>query len=673
VASNNTVWGPGSAVRPGSAFEVLAGQPLDELRSPTAAAFGCACVERPGESFVALVSDPALPPRHDLIEKLAAAQVNNVLTPVGWGLVDLPGLPPSSWATVFERPRGARFVNAITDAITPLSADDVMRKILPPLVATLRAFADARITHRAIRPNNLFHQGQARQLMFGDAVSAPPGMAQPLAYETIEGGMAQPHCRGTGTSGDDLYALGVTVVFLLMGKDTTVAVDPQVLLRTKIDRGSFMAIVGNSRLPPESSELVRGLLNDDVRERWTIEDVENWLQGRRLKPRQQSPSSVTATRPFDFAGRACYTARAVGDAFAKDPSAAARAIRSTEFEIWLQRSLADEKRSQAVASVRSDLSDSRSNLAQDLRLTARTCIALDPTAPIRYGDFAIAVDTLNYALVGAFNGRGSLQTIGEMLTARLPQVWIAFQNSALPPHLLALTTAKPFEMLRRFAEDPRAGFGLERVLYELNPAMHCLSPVIQGDHVSEVSELLAALEAAAVRGALGEGFIDRHIAAFIATHSRHLGRECFDFLGGSSRQRVLGTLGILAHLQGAHGPVTVPALGKLIAGQAVSLVDMFHSQQRRTRVKAEIAKLAEKGALNDLFWLLNGSSEPARDAHDFAVAQQEYAAIEKALAQLRRSEASRPARAIEVGGRAGVVTATFIATAIALIAILRVW
>jgi hypothetical protein len=673
VVSNNIVWGPGSAVRPGDAFEVLAEQPLDDLRSPTAAAFACACTERPGESFVALVSDPALPPRYDLIEKLAASQLNNVLTPVAWGLVDLPGLPSASWATVFERPPGARLVNAITEAITPLSADDVMRKVLPPLVATLRAFADARMTHRAIRPDNLFHQGQARQLMFGDAVSAPPGMAQPLAYETIEGGMAQPHCRGTGTSADDLYALGVTVVFLLMGKDTTVAIDPNELLRTKIDRGSFMAIVGSSRLPPESSELIRGLLNDDVRERWTIEDVENWLQGRRLKPRQQSPSSVTATRPFDFGGRACYTARAVADAFAKDPSAAARAIRSTEFEIWLQRSLADEKRSQAVGSVRTELGDSRSNLAQDLRLTARTCIALDPTAPIRYGDFAIAIDTFSYALVGAFNGRGSLQTIGEMLTARLPQVWVAFQSTALRPDLLALTTAKPFEMLRRFAEDPRAGFGLERLLYELNPGMHCLSPVIQLDRATKVSDILVALEKAAARGTLGEGFIDRHIAAFIAAHSRHLGRECFDLLGGSPRQRVLGTLGILAHLQSTHGPTTVPALGKLIAGQAATLVDMFHSRQRRTRVKAEIAKLADKGALSDLFWLLNGSSEPARDAHDFAVAQQEYAAIEKALAHSRRNEASRPARAVEEGGRAGAVTAFFIAAAIASIAILRVW
>ena len=672
MAGNNIVYGPGTATRSGNAFEILAAQPLDELRSPHTTAFGCVCPERPGESFVALISDPGLPPRHELIEKLAALQLTNVLTPVGWGLVDLPKLPPASWATVFERPHGARVANAISDVIKPLSADDALRKTLPPLVATLRSFFDARITHRAIRPTNLFHQEQGQQLLLGDAVSAPPGVAQPLAYETIEGGMAQPHCRGAGGSADDLYALGVTLVFLLLGRDPTAAMDPNELLRAKIDRGSFMTIVGNSRLPPESSELVRGLLTDDPEQRWAIEDVENWLQGRRLKPRHQSPSTIMATRPFEFGGRSCYTARALADAFAKDPSAAARVIRSTDFEIWLQRSLADEKRSQAVNSVRNDVGDSRSNLAQDLRLTARTCVALDPAAPMRYGDFSLAIDTFGTALVGAFNGRGTQQVVGEILTARLPQLWIALQNSGLRPDLMALVTAKPFEMLRRFAEDPRAGFGLERVLYELNPALHCLSPALQGEQVRKVSGILPVLEAAAGRGALGDGFIDRHIAAFIATHSRHLGREPFDLLGGNPRQRVLGTLGILANLQSNFGPTTVPALGKLLTAQVSRLVEMFHSKERQKRVKAEIAKLAEKGALSDLHWLLSGSSEPARDAHEFAQAQREYAAVEKALAQSRRSEALRPGIAVELGGRSGAITANFIAAAIALIAALRV-
>jgi eukaryotic-like serine/threonine-protein kinase len=672
VAAHNIVFGPNSAARPGSAFEVLADQPLDELASPHATAYASLCADRPGDGFFALISDPAFPPRFELIEKLASMQLNNVLTPVAWGPVNLPKLPPNSFATVFERPAGARVVNALTDTMKPLSADQALRKMLPVMVTTLRAFADARITHRAIRPTNLFFHGADRQILFGDAVSAPPGAGQPLTYEPIEGGMAVPHCRGTGTSADDLYALGVTLVFLMAGYDPTVARDPQDLLRSKIDRGSFTAIVSATRLPPEAIEIVRGLLADDARERWTIEDVENWLKGQRLKPRQQNPSGLTATRPFDFAGRASYTARAVAHAFSSDPSAAARAIRSPEFEIWLQRSLADEKRSVAVNSARAESETSRSNLAQDLRLTARTCMALDPAAPVRYGDFATTIDSLGYALVAAFNGRGNLQTLGEILTARLLQIWVSYQ-SGLRPDLLALTTAKPFETLRRFAEDPRSGFGLERILYELNPRLHCQSPLLKGEHVANVANLLGALERAAADGHLAEGIIDRHVAAFVATHSRHIGRECFDLLGGSPRQRVLGTLGIIGHLQNDYGPVTVPALGKLIAPQAAGLADMFHSRQRRTLLKEEIVKLTAKGALGDLYWLFSVSNEQTRDTQGFEAAQREYLAIERALAGLRRGELTRPARVVEMAGGGSFVAASFAAGLLALFAVFRLW
>ena len=57
MASSNIVWGPGSAVRPGSAFEILPDQPLEALRLPYAAAFACVRNERPDENFVAVLAD----------------------------------------------------------------------------------------------------------------------------------------------------------------------------------------------------------------------------------------------------------------------------------------------------------------------------------------------------------------------------------------------------------------------------------------------------------------------------------------------------------------------------------------------------------------------------------------------------------------------------------------
>jgi eukaryotic-like serine/threonine-protein kinase len=672
VTGNRTVLGPGSKVRPGAAFEILAEQKLDELRQPHAPAFGAICDERQGESFFALISDPLLPPRYELVEKLAAMRLDNVLTPVAWGPVDLPGLAPASFATVFERPRGARILASMKETIPRFTGDDVWRGALPPLIAALKAFAEARITHRNIRPTNLFYSGTKKQLMLGDAVSAPAGYAQPAGFEPIEGAMALPHCRGAGMPADDLYALGVTLVHLLLGEDPTAGVDPKELLRGKIEHGTFTTLVAGKRMPPELIEMLRGLMADDVSERWTIEDIETWMEGLRLKPRHMGPTGIVATRPFEFAGQNSYTARAVAHAFAADPVAGARAVRSNEFEIWLQRSLADDKRAVAVAAVRADWNEKGANATQDLRVTARACIALDPLAPIRYGDFALAIDSFPEALIAAFNGNGSLQTIGEILTARLPQFWMSAQTT-LRPEVLAMNTAKPFDTMRRYAEDPRPGFGLERVLYELNPLLHCFSPTIQADRVIEARQVLDALEAAAARGALGDTILDRHLAAFIAARTRNLARDALEFLNGTPRQKVLGTLAILAHLQGAHGPQTLPALGKHFARQAELVVEMFHSRSRRKRLVAEIQKLAARGTLSDLFWLVNGSSERGGDIQGFAAAQREYAAIGQALAALGRSAHTRPAEAAELGGSAGVIAAGFLAVTVAFIAAMNTW
>lgn len=672
MASSNIVQGPGSPVRPGTSFEVLGNQPLEGLRQPYAAAYGCVSPDRPEDSFFALVSDPALPPRHELTEKLAALQLNDLMTPLAWGPVTVPGAPPHAHATVFERPSGDRVVVNMTDTIKPFTADDVLRRVLPSFVAVLKAFTGMRITHRGIRPTNLFYRGSGKQLVFGEAVAAPPGAAQPIFCETIESAMTQPHCRGAGTPADDLYALGATIVFLVLGRDPTAQFAPAQLLRQKIERGSFMTVTAAQRLPPELIELLRGLLNDDVRERWTIDDVDNWALGRRLKPRQTSPSGITATRPFEFNGQGYYTARGIAHAFAGDPAAAARAIRSTDFEIWLQRSLADEKRSVAVNQVRGEPGETRGSLAQDLRLTARTCIALDPEAPIRYGDFTTAVDGIGYALAAAFQGRGALQTIGEVLLGRLPQSWMAAQAN-LRPEILALNVAKPFDLLRRYAEDPRPGYGLERVLYELNPRLPCLSPALAAEGVADVANLLRALESAAARGQVADVLVDRHVVAFAAARSREVSRDCYDLLSGTPRQRTLGMLSIFAHLQAAYGPAAVPALGKLVSAQATQLVDMFHSKQRRARIQAEVAKLSSKGSLGDLFWLLHSSAENNNDAQGFAAARREHAAIMTTLATLQREERLRPSHAIQLAGHASVIAGTIVAVGIGLVAALQVW
>ena len=58
-------------------------------------------------------------------------------------------------------------------------------------------------------------------------------------------------------------------------------------------------------------------------------------------------------------------------------------------------------------------------------------------------------------------------------------------------HALA---ARDFDKLHNWLGDLKYAYGIERVVYELNPKLHCLSPIVEKAHVTSVEELLQELD-----------------------------------------------------------------------------------------------------------------------------------------------------------------------------------
>src|SRR3546814_81588 len=159
-----------------------------------------------------------------------------------------------------------------------------------------------RIFHGTINPTNLFlnEPGGGSAVQLGECVTAPAGYNQPALFETIERGMAMPSGRGNGAVADDLYALGATILYLLQGHSPLAGLDDRSIVAAKIEKGSFAAMSGEARLPVGLMEPLRGLLMDDPQQRWTIEDLDLWVSGRRLSPKQAQPPK-RAPRPLAFA------------------------------------------------------------------------------------------------------------------------------------------------------------------------------------------------------------------------------------------------------------------------------------------------------------------------------------------------------------------------------------
>lgn len=647
------------SVRLGDRFEILPGDPAAEFRSPDAEAFAAIDRDHPDEPCFALICEPGVPPRMAVLETLGGLRGDTLLKLLGWGIVDWPPRGRRVFALAFERPE-SRVAATLAQPIKPISEDEILANVLPPLIEALKALGAAGHTHRSVRPTNLFRRAGDPRVVLGECVSTPPGAAQPMVCEPVESGLAAPAGRGAGTQADDLYALGATLVLLLRGLDPTQGMSDETILAEKINRGSFAVLMNGAPPTPKLVEAIRGLLADDPRERWTVADLEAWLHNKHVAGRQLPPQK-RAVRPFMLGETAHVTARTLARHLLRGGAAAAQPIRSGEIEDWVTHALADPDRANAFAAAIADAGKS-DGAQRDARLVARVAMALDPAAPVRHHNFAAAIDGFGTAIAASFASGSGGPAISDAILARLPHFWLALQGSLRPEQVQAI---KLFDRLRLILEDRRLAFGLPRLLYELNSGMHCLAPAIERDHVLDAAELLPALERAAPAGRIGDTVIDRHLAAFIAVRCKSLAGDWLDDIAAANASaRALATLKVLAHLQGLAGRQNAPALGARIARAMPALIDRYHSRGRRARLTDTLNKLSGKGNFVEILALVAGPGEAQQDEGEFRAARREHAEIEQQLRLLRDEAARLPEQAAELGGQIAVAVAGALAAGI---------
>ena len=269
-------------------IDINPNQPLPAFDSAPAVAYTATHRRDPAREIIALVCDPKLPPRMDVVAPLQRIDNPALMSVVDAGIVDWPHEGRRCPVIVVEQPRGRRVFPSLEEKITPLQEELVTRLCLQQASYVLRDLASHGVTHRAIRPDNLFFDDEAgNRMVFGQCLSAPIAVTQPVVYETIESGLAAPAGRGEGGIVDDLYAVGVTTLALLIGHTPCFGMSDEEILRRKLAFGSYTALVGSERVSLTMMEPLRGLLNDDPLDRWGLEDLVYWINGRRLSPKPQ--------------------------------------------------------------------------------------------------------------------------------------------------------------------------------------------------------------------------------------------------------------------------------------------------------------------------------------------------------------------------------------------------
>lgn len=647
----------------GSKSEVAPASPLSAYDSTGGNAFLARMRGASTSDLLALVCRSGYPPRSDIVNQLRNINNPAVLRLLDSGMIDFTPDAHRYYGFVFEQPLNPRYWQSLDETHTPLGEDFINRRFIAPLAEGLRQFADVGLMHGAVRPTNIFwrdNSSGAPQL--GECVTAAPGIGQPLLFESLERAQALPHARGTGTMLDDMYALGVTVLFLTLGRNPLKGVDDATMLRLRLERGSFATLVGDTKLPPGHVELLRGLLHDDPRQRWNAYDLEQWAGGQRLSPKQ-SEFNKRSNRGLIFCGKEYWQIRPLIPALWANVPEAMKLIDGGELDRWLRRSMADDDRADKVQEAITILKNSGRTAFYDDQLVTMTTMALDPNAPIGYRGQIVLPGGVGGGLAEAMRNGGNLQIMAEIISNQFVGFWVNQQPSGKTD---LVPMAQAYERMRGFVDRTSFGNGLERVVYELNPTLACLSPLLRGQNVISAKDFLGALEKAATLPNRPTEPFDRHIAAWMVTKDRS-----FDYMlrsvngAGSGLAKVLAILNLYNDWQQKHGPEHLPGLTGWFVMLLEPLTRRYFNRQTRDAVAASLQQAAASGKLSTLVSLLDNPQMVERDQKSFAAARQVYRATLQQIAILERHKTYHA----EVARTYGRPTATYIAWVLSVIVI----
>lgn len=600
--------------------------------------------------LMAVQAARAMPPRLRALQALAG-MTEGVLGPLAHGAGPAGGVAgEEAYYVVCPAPPGP----SVGMAARGWSEAELLECLLRPAAQVLARLAARGVTHRAIRPDNVFQPAPGQPVILGQGWAAPPASLQPALFEPPYSAMCLPCGRGEGAIADDVYALGVLLIVLALGRVKLTGIDAPGneagtaagIVRRKLELGSFAAVAGETRLPPAIADLARGMLAEDPEHRPTPALLLDPAAARARRLAVRPPKRAQA--PVRIGPWVAWESRALAHAIAAHPEPGLAALRGGGLDMWLRRGLGDTALAARLDEVVQRRSAGEGEARADALLAMRAVAVLDPLAPLCWRGIALWPDGLGAALAAApRDGTGAGGGLLDIVASEAPAHWAAARagrGDAVQVRAEA----------HRWRALLNARGGTRRLSYALNPLLACESALLGGRLVTRLAELVAALEARAARGEPGGGThpVDPEIAAFVAARSeRESEVEMAAMAVGQNPSAPLARVELLAALQ-ERGGASAPALARWLVAEPDGLLSGWHSRTCRRQLAERLKDLAEAGQLAPILALVRDPAGRDADLREAREGAAELARIEAELARIADGGAGRAATARSLGQEA---------------------
>lgn len=608
-----------SRIMLGADIEIYPGRPREDLASTGTQAYEAK--SRSGGEQFALICGRATVPRITSISAYKHIKNPAILKLVEAGVVNWKPENRQRFAFVFEKPPNKKLMQSLEAKPHRFSEDRIIPSLIQPIISLLADLRNVDFVHGAINPMNIFLSGidGGETALLGECLTSAPSWRQHALFEPPDRAMAQPTGRGMGTGRDDLYAFGVCVIFAARGENLLADKTPEQIIRGKIEEGSYSFLVGGTRLPGGISDFLRGVLNDDESQRWTVQDTLSWIEGRRLSPKQPRPH-LRSARPFLFKNEKYWDLRSIANAFSHNTAEAGKVIEQDHFDLWIKRNFEDKTLLKRFESVW----EKEKGGSHD-KIVSGACMALDPIAPVRYKELSVFPSGFGNALADAIARGEDIQTHGEIILQQLFSNWVnlRFEEITDASGILSL-----YEKCRNYLTQKISGYGIERVLYTLNKDCACLSPLLKNYFVLGPGRILLALEDLSRQGNRPDYILDRHMCAFISVHEPRLIDPYLGHITSPDKgNQIVGIIRTLSAIQKRFNVGPVPGVSAWMASLCAPVIERFNDSDLKKELSKHLERAGSSGDLSNILALVDDPAVMQEDDRRFAAARQEYALL----------------------------------------------
>ncbi|MDX1975831.1 MAG: hypothetical protein SFT92_09195 [Rickettsiales bacterium] len=592
-------------------------------------------------SLYALVCSPGSMIRHDLIPKLKNIDHPHLLKLVSSGTVTLSQPSEERFVILYERPKARKLSVLLDNTKGELSSAFLCKHIIAPITSAIAQLSEIGITHGFIHPNNIYYGDMP---VLGDFITEPCGYSQTYYFETLERMQAAPAGKGEATSATDYYALGVLMLYILLGKEHFSTMSRETLSNVILKAGVYNALIRNRDIPEFFFDFFRGVLGQTSSDRWGEKHIKTWLTGKRYNV-FLPPAPAEALRPYDIGDLQISSRRELANVLYENWDLIPELVKDGHLSHWVSISLRNKELFDNVNRLSQTILDvSVKNEMQLNEQKMYLILAFDPNGPIRIADLSFHLDGIGSLCAELYTQKAdkSLAILTKFIEFNMANYWHELHRGKdyVMPESLRLTLMR-IDKIRTFIRNTGYGFGIERMLYELNPTMPCQSPLLAGYYVNSLPALLSALDQLSHHISRTHDPIDRHIAAFIASklNIQHEMRmlELEDISAIATNTAVIA-LKFIAMAQNRAGNQKYPGLANWLALRTFPALDHIKSRSLRTKIKSMLPDIGNLGYSQRLSDVIISSGYAAIDTGGFQQAKATYKQNAKNIISYRTQE-----------------------------------